>query len=281
MHTFRTFRGWGKLHPNSTPPNQLMVGSATRTLFRAFLQTARELERRGSALLVQLPVESSRVQWYKPGAPQGEFTGATLATMIRQRFPQLGAATECSDDMREITPDMLRDLVRREFRSPAAADASQLDAAFGALRELHSQVEMMRSTSVTTSEAEHGVRVRVEATSLYRGREGPIWVFQYRIRIINEGSAVVRLLGREWQIKNIDGSLHASVPKGSPGVVGQTPTLEPGEQFEYASGTTFTQPGGSVEGSFQMVSHPAEVPRPFDAIVGRFDCIVHDDDAAR
>ena len=255
---------------------------ATRTLFRAFLQTARELEKRASPLLVQLPVESSRVQWYKPGAPQGEFTGATLATMIRERFPQVGAATECSDEMREITPGMLRELVRREFRSPAAADASQqLDAAFGALRELHSQVEMMRSTSVTTSEADHGARVRVEATSLYRGREGPIWIFQYRIRIINEGSAVVRLLGREWQIKNVDGSLHASVPKGSPGVVGETPTLEPGEQFEYSSGTTFTQPGGSVEGSFQMVSHPAEVPRPFDATVGRFECIVRADEATR
>lgn len=261
-----------------------MVASATRTLFRAFLQTARELGRRGTPLLVQLPVASSRVQWYTPGAPQAEFTGATLASMIRERFPQLGgAATEGSDERREITPGTLRELVRREFRAaPAAGDASRLDAAFGALRELHSQVEMMRSTSVTTSEAARGARVRVEATSLYRGREGALWVFQYRIRIINEGTAVVRLLGREWQISNADGSLHASVPKGSPGVVGQTPTLEPGEQFEYASGTTFTHPGGSVRGSFQMVSHPAEeVPRPFDAAVGRFECIVRDDEAAR
>jgi uncharacterized protein affecting Mg2+/Co2+ transport len=32
------------------------------------------------------------------------------------------------------------------------------------------------------------------------------------VRIINEGDAVVRLLGREWRIRNADGSLHASVP---------------------------------------------------------------------
>ena len=36
------------------------------------------------------------------------------------------------------------------------------------------------------------------------------------MRIINEGDAVVRLLGREWRIHNADGSLHASVPRGSP-----------------------------------------------------------------
>ena len=35
---------------------------------------------------------------------------------------------------------------------------------------------------------------RVEATSCYRGKQGPAgpWVFQYRIRIANEGEAVVR-----------------------------------------------------------------------------------------
>ena len=90
------------------------------------------------------------------------------------------------------------------------------------------------------------------------------------MRIINEGDAVVRLLGREWRIHNADGSLHASVPRrcplnlslarararaltlaltpspnqvprGSPGVVGETPTLGPGQAFEYASGTTLDQ----------------------------------------
>ena len=36
------------------------------------------------------------------------------------------------------------------------------------------------------------------------------------MRIINEGDAIVRLLGREWRIRNADGSLHALVPRGSP-----------------------------------------------------------------
>ena len=105
------------------------------------------------------------------------------------------------------------------------------------------------------------------------------------MRIINEGDAIVRLLGREWRIRNADGSLHALVPRGSPGVVGETPTLAPGQAFEYASGTTLDQPGGSVEGCFQMLSHVGLEGTPdtaeggglpFDAAVGRFECIVAD-----
>ena len=68
-----------------------------------------------------------------------------------------------------------------------------------------------------------------------------------------------------------------------------------GQAFEYASGTTLDQPGGSVEGGFQMVSHVAPAASgvapaasgvapepdgsglPFDAAVDRFECIVADD----
>jgi ApaG protein len=253
---------------------------AARALYRAFLSTARELERRSHpVLLVQTPVQESRVQWYKPAAPQSEYIEDSLATMLRQRFPWVAAEQWPEESAREITPSQVREVIRRAFRAPPPPEG--LDAAFGALRELHAQVELMRCTSVTTSEAAGGVRVRVEATSCYRGKQGPAgpWVFQYRIRIANEGEAVVRLLGREWQIRNADGSLHASVPKGSPGVVGETPTLEPGQAFEYASGTTFSQPGGTVEGSFQMVApEQAEAERDagmlFDAAVGRFECVV-------
>ena len=61
---------------------------AHRVLYRAFLQAARELERRGQPLVVQLPVQSSRVQWYgNPDAPQSQYTSATLAAVMQERFP--------------------------------------------------------------------------------------------------------------------------------------------------------------------------------------------------
>ena len=115
----------------------------------------------------------------------------------------------------------------------------------------------------------------VEATSSFRGSgaqgAGKVWAFEYRIRVRNDGDVPVQLLGREWCIRNADGSIHGHVPKGSPGVVGETPVLQPKQAFEYASGTTFNTAGGSVEGSFQMARLPNG--EPFDAAVARFDCI--------
>ena len=114
--------------------------------------------------------------------------------------------------------------------------------------------------------------MRVEATSSYLGTRGALTVFQYRIRVSNEGSTTVRLLGRHWVIRNGDGGVHQQVPKGSKGVVGQTPVLRPGQAFEYASGTDFATPGGSVQGSFQMLC--LDTSTEFDADVGRFECLV-------
>merc|ERR1712216_282615 len=97
----------------------------------------------------------------------------------------------------------------------------------------------------------------VEASSEFQGMQPPppgTPVFQYRIRITNQGTRTVQLLGRQWEIMNNDGTQHGHVPRNSPGVVGQTPILRPGECFEYASGTTFSdRSGGWVQGSFQMV----------------------------
>ena len=105
---------------------------------------------------------------------------------------------------------------------------------------------------------------------------GKVWAFEYRIRVRNDGDVPVQLLGREWCIRNADGSIHGHVPKGSPGVVGETPVLQPKQAFEYASGTTFNTAGGSVEGSFQMARLPdggGQLLEKFDAAVARFDCI--------
>ena len=122
-----------------------------------------------------------------------------------------------------------------------------------------------------------GAAVSVEATSAYRGRDGAAYVFEYRIRVANVGAVPVQVLGRQWDIRNADGSSHAHVPRGSPGIVGQIPRLLPhGEAFEYASGTTLQTPSGTVEGSLQMAvlggDNERDVAAHFDALVGRFRC---------
>ena len=83
------------------------------------------------------------------------------------------------------------------------------------------------------------------------------------------GSSLVFVRRRRWAITALpDGEEEEVVPRGSPGVVGQTPTLGQGAEFEYASGTELQAAAGTVRGSFEFVSlegderFEAEVP-PF------------------
>ena len=88
----------------------------------------------------------------------------------------------------------------------------------------------------TNSEAEtEGVRVHVRArfSPEHSNPPGSRWFFLYTIRISNEGETAVQLINRHWTI--VDGTGHAEEVHG-PGVVGEQPTLQPGQGFEYTSG---------------------------------------------
>ncbi|MEZ4290279.1 MAG: Co2+/Mg2+ efflux protein ApaG [Myxococcota bacterium] len=105
---------------------------------------------------------------------------------------------------------------------------------------------------VTTSEAETGgVRVRVQARYSPEHSHPPAsrWFFLYTIRISNEGETTVQLLNRHWTI--VDATGHTEEVHG-PGVVGEQPTLEPGQSFEYTSGCPLATPFGSMAGSYEM-----------------------------
>ncbi len=71
----------------------------------------------------------------------------------------------------------------------------------------------------------------------------------YTIEIINEGQEDVQLRSRHWRI--IDGKGHVEEVRG-PGVVGQTPTIAPGDSFSYASGCPLKTPSGIMSGSYEM-----------------------------
>ncbi len=64
------------------------------------------------------------------------------------------------------------------------------------------------------------------------------------------GADTVQLLRRTWQITDARGRMqhvHGA------GVVGQQPVLEPGEAFEYTSGTPLGPPSGFMAGAYHMV----------------------------
>src|SRR5208282_4553867 len=68
--------------------------------------------------------------------------------------------------------------------------------------------------------------IRVEVMSRYSAENSkPLqddWVFQYTVRITNEGQETVQLVTRHWIIT--DGAGHVEEVKG-PGVVGEQPVL--------------------------------------------------------
>ncbi|MGD1093744.1 MAG: Co2+/Mg2+ efflux protein ApaG [Bryobacteraceae bacterium] len=76
------------------------------------------------------------------------------------------------------------------------------------------------------------------------------WVFQYTVRITNQGTDTVQLLSRHWIIT--DALEHVQEVKG-PGVVGQQPVLAPGESFKYSSWCPLKTPTGTMRGTYQMV----------------------------
>ncbi len=75
------------------------------------------------------------------------------------------------------------------------------------------------------------------------------YVWAYHVRIENNGEQTVQLRTRYWQIT--DGRGRVREVRGD-GVVGEQPVLEPGDVFEYTSGTPLATPSGIMVGSYKM-----------------------------
>jgi ApaG protein len=85
-------------------------------------------------------------------------------------------------------------------------------------------------------------------------RQG-LHVFAYTITISNVGTIAAQLISRSWNINDADG--HTEKVRGL-GVVGQQPFLQPGEKFEYTSGTRLRTPTGTMHGSYFFVAEDGE-----------------------
>lgn len=95
------------------------------------------------------------------------------------------------------------------------------------------------------------IRVQVEPVYLDDQSEpdNAQYVWAYRVQIENEGTETVQLLTRYWHIT--DGMGRVQEVRGA-GVVGEQPVLNPGERYEYTSGTPLPTPSGIMKGSYQM-----------------------------
>jgi len=91
-----------------------------------------------------------------------------------------------------------------------------------------------------------------------------LYFFTYTITVRNTGRVAAQLISRTWNVNDADGNREKV--KGL-GVVGRQPLLQPGEAFEYTSGTRLHTPTGTMHGSFFCVAEDGE---KFDVDVPMF-----------
>ncbi|GAB4397529.1 MAG: Co2+/Mg2+ efflux protein ApaG [Rhodoferax sp.] len=99
------------------------------------------------------------------------------------------------------------------------------------------------------------VRVRPAYVPEHSDPEHGIYRFSYTVRIQNTGSVPAQLISRSWAINDANGLCEKV--KGL-GVVGHQPLLQPGEVFEYTSGTHLRTPTGTMHGSYFFVAVDGE-----------------------
>ena len=90
------------------------------------------------------------------------------------------------------------------------------------------------------------------------------FVWAYQVTIDNQGNEKVQLKNRYWKIIDSNGS--EQEVKGE-GVVGEQPILNPGEKFEYTSGTPLSTPSGFMGGYYEIET---KTGKKFDAIIPQF-----------
>lgn len=94
-------------------------------------------------------------------------------------------------------------------------------------------------------------RIQIEVHAHYLPEqsepEDDRFAFAYTVRMTHMGGAPAQLIDRHWVITDSDDCVEEV---RGPGVIGETPRLEPGQSFEYTSGAVLRTPVGRMHGSY-------------------------------
>ncbi|NJP07480.1 MAG: Co2+/Mg2+ efflux protein ApaG [Chloroflexaceae bacterium] len=91
------------------------------------------------------------------------------------------------------------------------------------------------------------------------------YVFAYFVRIENVSKQTLQLRSRRWLIYDSIGEQHEVVGDG---VVGEQPTLHPGDVHEYQSFSILKSSNGYMEGIYRFLGEDKTL---LDAVIPRFD----------
>jgi ApaG protein len=147
----------------------------------------------------------------------------------------------------DLIPTMSRtsDLLDTGSRMPSPLHDSS--ATTGAL----SSTKLAEPKPLGSVSLHHGIRIAVQPRYIPE-ESAPTsrqWIFAYKIRILNESDKTVQLLSRRWKI--VDSTGHSEEVRGE-GVIGQQPTLAPGQSFEYSSFCPLKTSWGTMEGTYRF-----------------------------
>jgi ApaG protein len=125
----------------------------------------------------------------------------------------------------------------------------------------------LKSQSPDSDTTTAGIRVQAAAQYLpdESHAEAPLFLFMYRIVIMNVGTKTAKLLSRHWIIRD---SCNEREDVRGAGVVGEYPTLAPGECYEYTSTCPLRTRWGTMEGSYTL--EDCADGEMFEVGIGRF-----------
>lgn len=90
------------------------------------------------------------------------------------------------------------------------------------------------------------------------------YFFSYRVKIKNLGDSPAQLISRHWIIT--DGAGQTRDVRG-PGVVGEQPLLNPGQEYQYTSFCPLPTPTGNMRGTYRMQDESGDT---FDVAIPLF-----------
>lgn len=192
-------------------------------------------------------------------------------------FPLLASSSKV---LAEATPDALqapskqpfvpwaRSLLRDELRWNKKAKPS-LAVLLGGGSETSDALDFLRQQyalgSCTSASEEGGLRVNAVSGFIESKSDAAKnkYVFAYNMSITNVGKQPLRILSRQYEFHTEGGgeaqqvmSDHPETAVETAGLVGYTPLLEPGQRFEFGSGTVLRSPKGSLTGEFLVTVEP-------------------------
>jgi ApaG protein len=132
-------------------------------------------------------------------------------------------------------------------------------------RRLSRRPRRVACTPVYEAQTE-GVTVRVTPGYMpeQSNRESSRFVWSYTVEIENRSEREIQLISRRWIIT--DALNRTEVVRGR-GVVGEQPSLKPGEAYRYASACPLPTSSGLMGGAYQMLSTDGEL---FEVMIPTF-----------